>query len=128
MVMQWIKTGLLVSWLFLGIWTGKCSSNDWERYFDKRNTNLNGDVKRRSMSAKLTFEIVASGPWGDGPNDIPLMLENYPLFGEIAPEQMRKIRAPVRIRLRSTGLHSRAGGRATSNTRWWPCIHSSFQY
>ena len=99
MVMQWIKTGLMTSLLFLSVWTAECSSHNGERRFDKHNTGLDGDVKRRGMSSNLTFEIVAKGPWGDGPNEIPFVLENYPLFGYISSDQMRKIRASVRIRL-----------------------------
>lgn len=47
--------------------------------------------------------IFAVAPWGNGPDAIPLVLEDYPLFGEVSPEQMRKVRAPVRIRLDSRG-------------------------
>jgi hypothetical protein len=104
MVMQWIKTGLLVSLLFFGHGARVGSLNDWESHFDKQNTNLDRDVNRRGMSSKLTFEIVARGPWGDGPNEIPLVLENYPLFGYISPGQMRKIRASAQIRLSPQGL------------------------
>lgn len=49
------------------------------------------------------MEIFVAASWGDGPDAIPLVLEDYPLFAEISPEQMRKVRAPVRIRLDSLG-------------------------
>jgi hypothetical protein len=50
-----------------------------------------------------TLAIYAAAPWGDGPDAIPLVLEDYPLFGEMSPEQMRKVRAPLRIRLGPRG-------------------------
>jgi hypothetical protein len=103
MVNQWIKTGLLAPLLFFGNGARECGSYDWGSRFDKYNANLDRDVKRRGMSSKLTFEIVARGTWGDGPNEIPLVLENYPSFGYLSSEQMRKIRAPVRIRLNPQG-------------------------
>ncbi|MGA9770392.1 MAG: hypothetical protein WBV94_15240 [Blastocatellia bacterium] len=61
------------------------------------------------MSTNFTLEIVASGPWGDGPNEIPLALEDYPLFGYVSTEQRRSIRAPVRMRLSPQGsIHALA--------------------
>jgi hypothetical protein len=103
MVNQWIKTGLLAPLLFFGNGARECGSYDWGSRFDKYNASLDRDVKRRGMSSKLTFEIVARGTWGDGPNEIPLVLENYPLFGYIKSEQVRKIRAPAQIRLNPQG-------------------------
>ena len=55
------------------------------------------------MSTDYRLEVVAGAAWGDGPNEILLVLENYPLFGYMSSEQMRKVRASVRIRLSPQG-------------------------
>jgi len=56
------------------------------------------------MDSRL--EVFATVPWGDGPDAIPLALQDHPPFGEVSPEQMRKVRVPVRIRLDARGgLH-----------------------
>jgi hypothetical protein len=50
-----------------------------------------------------TFKLLVSIPWGDKSDEISLALEDYPLFAFVSPEQMRKARAPVRIRLDARG-------------------------
>jgi hypothetical protein len=71
------------------------------------------------MHEQFSLEVFITMPWGDGPEAIPEVLEDYPAFGEMSPEQMRGVHAPVRIRLDSAGgLHAladaptRAGGDA----------------
>ena len=71
------------------------------------------------MNEQFSLEVFIATPWGDGPEAIPERFEDYPAFGEMSPEQMRKVRAPVRIRLGAGGgLHAladapmRAGGDA----------------
>lgn len=49
------------------------------------------------------LEVFAMLPWGDGPDAIPLALQDHPPFGEVSPEQMRKVRVPVRIRVDARG-------------------------
>src|SRR5260370_3812431 len=62
------------------------------------------------MHPNFTLEIFAAIPWGDESHQISLTLQDYPLFAEMVPGQMRKIRAPVRIRLDAWGgLHTLAG-------------------
>jgi hypothetical protein len=61
------------------------------------------------MDSTFALEIFAAAPWGDEPDAIPLVLEDYPLFGDVSPEQMRKVLAPVRLRLDAQGgLHALA--------------------
>ncbi len=56
-----------------------------------------------------TFKLLVSIPWGDKSDEISLALEDYPLFAFVSPEQMRKARAPVRIRLDARGgMHALA--------------------
>ena len=75
--------------------------------------------KGKGMHEQFSLEVFVTAPWGDGPEAIPEVLEDYPAFGEMSLEQMRKVRAPVRIRLNAAGgLHAladapaRAGGDA----------------
>jgi hypothetical protein len=65
------------------------------------------------MQEQFSLEVFITVPWGEGPEAIPEVLEDYPAFGEMSPEQMRKVRAPVRIRLDTAGgLHALADGPA----------------
>lgn len=55
------------------------------------------------MNTSPTFKLLISIPWGDKSDEISLTLENYPLFAFMLPDQMRKARVPVRIRLDARG-------------------------
>ena len=72
----------------------------------------------------FTLETFATAPWGDGPDAIPLVLEDHPQFGEMSREQIRKVRAPVRIRLDSRGgLHALADAPLRTSNRAPVFIH-----
>jgi hypothetical protein len=59
-----------------------------------------------SRTDDYRLELFVTVPWGDGPGAIPIALRDHPPFGEMSMEQMRKVRAPVRIRLGARGgLH-----------------------
>jgi hypothetical protein len=61
------------------------------------------------MHEQFSLEVFVTAPWGDGLEAIPEVLEDYPAFGEMSPAQMRRVRAPVRIRLDTAGgLHALA--------------------
>ncbi len=52
------------------------------------------------------FDILVSIPWGEGPDKVQPRLLDYPNFSLVAPEQMRKVYAPLRVRLDGkNGIH-----------------------
>lgn len=55
------------------------------------------------MNMAFTFQPLISIPWGDKDDEIPLTLVDYPNFAFVSSEQMRKVPAPVRIRLGANG-------------------------
>jgi hypothetical protein len=72
-------------------------------------------------------EIITVVPWDDELRGIPVVIQDYPQFGFMVPEQMRKVRSPVRVRLDSGGgyhllgnaggmLHLDAGGAVAGRT------------
>ena len=64
---------------------------------------------KMTTNSTFTLETFASAPWGDEPDAVTLALEDFPQFGEMSSEQIRKVRVPVRIRLDSLGgLHALA--------------------
>lgn len=68
-----------------------------------------GVCKGSEMQEQFSLEVFVAVPWGDGPEAITEVLEDYPAFGEMSAEQMRRVRAPVRIRLDGAGgLHALA--------------------
>lgn len=61
-------------------------------------------------SNKMTFnepiELIVSVPWGNDIQQIYPKLIDYPNFGEMSPEQQRKIYAPLRMKLDAEeGIH-----------------------
>jgi hypothetical protein len=55
------------------------------------------------------LEVVASAAWGDGPDEVDEVLEDYPAFADMSLDQLRQVRAPLRIRLDADGrLHALA--------------------
>ncbi|HEV8483542.1 MAG TPA: hypothetical protein VGV87_08345 [Blastocatellia bacterium] len=69
------------------------------------------------MKSEPTFEVFSSIPWGHRNTDIPLAIEDYPAYAFASPDQMRKVRTPVRIRLGTQGrLHALADASARPAT------------
>ncbi|MCP2729016.1 hypothetical protein [Limnofasciculus baicalensis] len=63
-------------------------------------------IESKIMDSDQTFEIIVSIPWGDKVQQLKPQLLNYPNFGEMLPEQQRKIYAPLHIKLDSEeGIH-----------------------
>lgn len=59
------------------------------------------------MNVNFKLEVVAALQWGLGADEAPLVLQESPSFGEMSLEQIRKVPAPVQIRLDAMeGLHA----------------------
>jgi hypothetical protein len=79
------------------------------------------------MNEPFDLELTALIPWDDEVRGLPSQLEDEPQFGFVVPEQMRKVRAPVQVRLDAGGgfhllgasgplVHLDASGRAARRT------------
>ncbi|HEV8323282.1 MAG TPA: hypothetical protein VG389_16820 [Myxococcota bacterium] len=62
-------------------------------------------AKGRSMAV----EVLARVPWGAAPAALPLVLEDWPPYGEVSPDQVRRVPAYVRLRADAAGGAHLAG-------------------
>ena len=103
MVIRWMTAVAMVSLFSLFRLAAESRTSVQGKHSVAEDLELDTNSDGMAMTSNCALEVAAAAPWGDGANHIPLALESYPLFGEMEPEHMRKVPAPVRIRLGPKG-------------------------